>query len=377
MCAGPKPPSPEVLMSFYLLCKQSIANAALLAHPYPNAKISLSIDASDLGIGAVLQHHIASRTEPLAFFSRRLTPAESSDNVVADAFSRIEVIDLSSTIDYAAMAEAQSKDAELKELQYNSSLMIKPIVFSSSDLPLFCDTSTGNIRLSLKKDCVEWYKKCLDCQRSKIARHTKTPLGQFPTAIDRFRHVRLDIVGPLPPSQGYTYILTGIDRFTRWPEAIPLKDQSAESVPNAFFSGWVARFGVPEIITTDKGRYFKSNLFLALSKSLGTKRNRTTAYHSSANGMIERFHRQLKGALRCSLTGTERWIEEMPIVLLGIRTALKEDLNTSTAELTLRQCCPKCFMQMLFEQNRPHTHKKYAMKCPPQDDNNDKEDRVQ
>nr|XP_042897666.1 uncharacterized protein LOC122269307 [Parasteatoda tepidariorum] len=135
---------------------------------------------------------------------------------------------------------------------------------------------------------------------------------------------------------GTTFPIAGIHlhpNVYRSPDAIPLKDLSAESVANAFFSGWVARFGVPEIITTDQGRNFESNLFLALSKSLGTKRNRTTAYHPSANGLIERFHRQLKGALRCSLAGTERWIEKLPIVFLGIRTALKEDLSNSTAEL--------------------------------------------
>ncbi len=100
-------------------------------------------------------------------------------------------------------------------------------------------------------------------------------------------------VGPLPPSRGFTYLLTCIDRFTRWPEALPLSAITAEAVAQAFISGWVACFGVPSTIVTDRGRQFESNMWNALMSLLGSKRARTTAYHPQSNGMVERFHRQL------------------------------------------------------------------------------------
>ncbi len=56
-------------------------------------------------------------------------------------------------------------------------------------------------------------------------------------------------------------------------------------------------FGVPSTITTDRGKQFESALFTNLVTILGTKRVRTTAYHPHANGLVERFHRQLKAAL--------------------------------------------------------------------------------
>ena len=65
---------------------------------------------------------------------------------------------------------------------------------------------------------------------------------------------------------------------------------------------------------------------------MGTKHHRTTAYHPQANGLVERFHRHLKSALRTRLTGP-RWIYELPWVLLGIRTSPKEDIGCSSAEL--------------------------------------------
>ena len=65
---------------------------------------------------------------------------------------------------------------------------------------------------------------------------------------------------------------------------------------------------------------------------LGTQRNRTTAYHPQANGLVERFHRHLKSSLKARLTNGN-WVEELPIVLLGIRTTLKEDLSCTAAEM--------------------------------------------
>ena len=65
---------------------------------------------------------------------------------------------------------------------------------------------------------------------------------------------------------------------------------------------------------------------------LGAKRIRTTSYHPIANGLIERFHRQLKAYLKAQANPTH-WTDFLPMVLLGIRTALKDDLHCSAAEL--------------------------------------------
>ena len=68
------------------------------------------------------------------------------------------------------------------------------------------------------------------------------------------------MVGPLQYSVGYKYLLTCVDRFNRWPEAIPLVDIKAKTVADAFFSGWIARFGTPATITTDRVTQFESRL---------------------------------------------------------------------------------------------------------------------
>ena len=73
------------------------------------------------------------------------------------------------------------------------------------------------------------------------------------------------------------------------------------------------------------------HLFRALTDLLCTTRIRTTSYHPASNGLVERLHRQLKAAIK--MHNNLRWTEVLPLVLLGIRTAIKADLGCSAAEL--------------------------------------------
>ena len=177
-----------------------------------------------------------------------------------------------------------------------------------------------------------WARCCLPCQRSKVHRHTKAPLSKFEPTSRPFEHVHIDLVGPLPSSQGFTYLLTAADRFTRWLEAVPIKEIDTYTIARAYMQNWVARFGVPLHMTSDRGPQFVSELWSCMSKLLGTDLHPTTSYHPQANGLIERNHRDLKASLKCRLSGPN-WIDELPWVLLGLRTAPKEDLRSSSAEL--------------------------------------------
>jgi transposase InsO family protein len=148
--------------------------------------------------------------------------------------------------------------------------------------------------------------------------------------------VHVDLVGPLPTSaEGFKYLFTMVDRSSRWLEVTPLQTMAAEDCVDALISSWVARFGVPTIITSDQGRQFTSSLWEGLTKLLGIKHVQTTAYHPQSNGMVERTHGQLKAALRARLAGS-RWPEHLPWVLLGLRAAPKEDNGVSVTELVYR-----------------------------------------
>ena len=435
----------DQMISAFNLTKEALASATMLAHPLTDAPTAVTVDASGVAVGAVLEQLIHGSWQPLAFFSRQLRPAEEKysafdrellalylavrhfryflegrnftaftdhkplifafakvsdpwsarqqrhltaiseyttcikhiagkSNEVADALSRTVINAVHQNlmepgIDFTAMATAQQNDQEMAAYRTAiSGLTLQDVQFGPTDATLLCDVSTGqprpivpaafrrtvfdaihglshpSIRTTqklltdryvwhgIRKQVGIWAKTCKPCQEAKIQRHTKAPLQTFDVPHRRFDHINIDLVGPLPSSQGYTHLLTIIDRFSRWPEAIPLKGTDTETCARALVFHWISRFGLPLDITSDRGSQFTSKLWTAITKLLGSKLHHTTAYHPQANGLVERFHRHLKSAIRARLT-TPNWLDELPWVLLGIRTAPKEDLHCSSAEL--------------------------------------------
>uniref|UniRef100_A0AAQ4Q920 Gypsy retrotransposon integrase-like protein 1 n=1 Tax=Gasterosteus aculeatus aculeatus TaxID=481459 RepID=A0AAQ4Q920_GASAC len=315
------------------------------------------------------QRHLSYISE----FTTDLQHVAGKDNQVADCLSRAVAGAVHLGLDYGRMAADQTTDPDVHTLRTSTTgLRLEDVVFDEAKTTLVCDVSTGSPRpivppgwrrrvfdaihgLShpgskasqrlvsakfvwhgLKKDVRDWANTCLDCQRAKVHRHTKAPLELFPVPERRFDHVNVDLVGPLPSSHGFTYLLTMVDRTTRWPEAVPLTSLTAVEMTRAFIGTWVARFGTPSDISSDRGAQFTSELWNAVAQSLGTKLHRTTAYHPQANGLCERFHRSMKASLRAGLKDGN-WVDKLPWVMLGIRTAPKEDLQSSSAELVYGQ----------------------------------------
>ena len=87
-----------------------------------------------------------------------------------------------------------------------------------------------------------------------------------------FWQVSLDIMGPLPKSQGNKYILLIDDQFSEWYEAVALPNREAKTVAKAFVEHWIVRFGCPVNLHSDQGSNFMSKLFRSICSELGIQR---------------------------------------------------------------------------------------------------------
>lgn len=194
---------------------------------------------------------------------------EGVKNVVAVTLSRADICSLSGNFDLRSIAEAEQNDDELKCLQSStesSGFHLELIKIPVEDIGIWCETSTmtnrtylpeslrrpvyskihnlshPGIRATRKLVCAKyfwprmnvdlnsWSRSCVSCQKSKISRHTKSKFGIFTQTTERFQKVHIDLVGPLPTSNNHKYLLTCVDRFSRRPEAIPLKNIEAKTV---------------------------------------------------------------------------------------------------------------------------------------------------
>ncbi|GBM66659.1 Transposon Ty3-G Gag-Pol polyprotein [Araneus ventricosus] len=229
-------------------CINDLKEATHLAPPDSNAAIILMTDASDRAIGGCMQQREGDSWKPLGFFSRKLSTAEQNgkDNVVADALSRIESIS-TSPLAYEDIARSQQDDEELDLLlKQPTSLTLQKLQVPNTDVMLYCDISTqvirpyipkthryqvfrnlhdlahpgvrATVRLicsrfvwpKMKQDIVNFTRSCMACQKSKIFRHVHSPLAEFKVPNQRFVHINIDLIGPLPSSQRFSYCLTGL-----------------------------------------------------------------------------------------------------------------------------------------------------------------------
>ena len=192
----------------------------------------------------------------------------------------------------------------------------------------------------MKKEIKSFVFSCHPCQATKSTKKISPKIGKFPLPDRRFSHLHLDIVGPLPESRGFKFLLSIFDRDSRYFEAIPMTEATAEATCHAFLHGWVARYGLPTSACSDNGGNFVSKLWTDLQKTLNIKVQFVPYYHQATNGIVERAHGTIKAGLKAMLlemgdTHRQDWYLHLPWVLLSRRVALHPDLGVSTSQMVL------------------------------------------
>jgi len=176
---------------------------------------------------------------------------------------------------------------------------------------------------TLYKDVEQWVKSCKMCQEH-LNPHGPTAVRQQPIkTIQMLEKMGMDLIGPLPKSkQGHVYILVMQDYFTKWPEAIPLKDTTAKSVAGVLLSV-ILTWGPPAELLSNQGPEFVAELNGELSRQCGIKRQYATAYHPQTNGQVEWFNRMLKAMIAKFMNGRQdNWDIYLPAFFYAYRTSL-------------------------------------------------------
>ena len=187
-----------------------------------------------------------------------------------------------------------------------------------------------------RDDIDRWCRKCDVCAAVKPGpRRTGATLQQS-IASAPMERIAIDIAGPFATTQnGNTYIMVVCDYFTKWTEAYAIPNHTAQTVADKLVVEFIARFGIPMTIHSDKGAEFTSQLFESLCSLLGAKKTATNPYRPQSDGLVERANRTIKQMLKC-FTHQARtdWDDHLPYLMIAYRS--------STQEST--QCTPNLLM---------------------------------
>lgn len=156
----------------------------------------------------------------------------------------------------------------------------------------------------MSRDCREYVQSCSVCNKNKKSSvKPKAPLQRH-HAGSQMERVHLDFLGPFTPSEHENvYVLVMIDQFTKWIQCAALPNQTALLIAKEFLLHFIVTFGCPLSVHTDQGRNFDRDLYKAMCGALQITKTRTTPYHPSSNGQIERYNRVLLQMIRCYIEG--------------------------------------------------------------------------
>nr|CAI5822443.1 unnamed protein product [Callosobruchus analis] len=140
-----------------------------------------------------------------------------------------------------------------------------------------------------------------------------------------WQSLSVDVVGPLPrSSQGYSYILSVLDVFSKFVLFFPMRRATAAIIAKLIEEQVFLVYGVPSRLVTDNGAHFKNKLLANLFKKYEVQHRFTALYHAQANA-VERHHRVLKTALSSYVAENQRqWDRYLPQVAAAIRSAKSE-----------------------------------------------------
>ncbi|XP_068237224.1 uncharacterized protein [Palaemon carinicauda] len=173
----------------------------------------------------------------------------------------------------------------------------------------------------LKSSVKKFVGSCETCQimgkPNKLI--PKAPLHPIPAIGDTFAELVVDVVGPLPRTKsGFIYLLTIMDRGSRFPEAFPMRKITSNVVFEKLIE-FFSRYGLPRKNQTDCGTNFTSKVFKGKCAELAIQHITSVPYHPVSQGVVERFHQTLKSILKkyCYEQG-EDWDKGLPFALFAI-----------------------------------------------------------
>ena len=135
--------------------------------------------------------------------------------------------------------------------------------------------------------------------------------------------IHVDLTGPHVRSKnGFVYLLTAVDYFTKYLICIPIRDKTALSVAKALVKHVYLMLGYHVLQISDIGGEIQNDVMRNIADILGINLNRTMAYRPSSNGAAESVHRIINAIFARMVNENQRnWCELTPYVTISYNTS--------------------------------------------------------
>ena len=193
---------------------------------------------------------------------------------------------------------------------------------------------------TMMADCFRYYKGCEECQRFGNIQLVPAVLLHPIIKPWPFRGWGLDFIGQInpPSSKGHRFVLVAMDYFTKWTEAVPLKNMTHREVIEFITEYIIHRFGIPQTLTTDQGSSFMSKEVRDFAESYKIKILNSSPYYAQANGQAESSNKIVIKLIKKKIEeNPKRWHEVLSEVLWAYRISRHGATKVTPFELVYGQ----------------------------------------
>ena len=189
-------------------------------------------------------------------------------------------------------------------------------------------------------DARKYVNGCPECTIvSGGGRVQRPPLHPIPVSRP-FQIIGVDVMDLPKTALGNKHVLVFQDLFTKWPMVFAIPDQKTERIVRILVDEIIPFCGVPEAFLSDRGTNLLSHLMMDTCELLGIRKLNTTAYHPQCDGLVERYNRTLKTALRkhAARYGVQ-WDRMLPGVVWAYRNTPHEATHEKPSYLLFGMDC--------------------------------------
>lgn len=184
-------------------------------------------------------------------------------------------------------------------------------------------------------DINNWCKACLVCAVVNQGKPGRTKLCRPEPPKGPWESLQIDFIGPLPSVRGgYRYCLVIIDKFSKWVEAIPTRNNTAHTVARVLANQIIPLWGAPHQIESDRGSHFTGQVMKNVCKMLNIHQRLHVPYRPQSSGMVEQVNRTIKEHIAKQIAQHKtQWTDALPTVLTVLRATPSKATGISPYEL--------------------------------------------
>ncbi|UYV80717.1 K02A2.6-like [Cordylochernes scorpioides] len=309
----------------FIKLKNEVASDRVLIPFDTNLPVTLTTDASPVGIASVLPHGINKVEHPIAFASRSLTDAEQNYSQL-DREALAIVFGTKSKLKRDIKSNSIESDYTLNgEILFKNDKVVVPKSLQLEVLKDLHSTHLGIVEMkqlarpyctwkNIDKDIEILVKSCKDCLSTQN-NPPKAPVHHWDPPSTNWERIHLDYAKPF---QGYYYLVL-IDAKSRWAEIKAISEPPTSLNTIKLLNDIFSTHGYPFVMVSDNASIFTGDTFSNYCLENGIRQKFIATGHPATNGLAERNVQTLKNKLKSMINENVPIHQKIQNILLRYR----------------------------------------------------------